>query len=84
MQNWFEFNPGGTHTQNGFGLEYFEHDLTVAYGHTGGVDGFNSYAWHYPAHDITIAVIYNFIPGTAQDFNLAQDLLKNLEAIAFE
>lgn len=84
MQNWFEFDPGGTHSSNGYGLEYFEHELGVAYGHTGGVDGFNSFAWRYPTQDITIVVVYNFIPGTKKDYDLANKLSSDLEAIAFE
>ena len=71
MQDWFDIRGGG---KNGYGLEYFEHDAGISYGHTGGVDGFTSFVDYFPEEEVTITVLFNFSMGTEAHFNATLDL----------
>lgn len=82
MQDWFDLPGNNFHVKNGYGLEYFKTDFGAAYGHTGGVDGFNAVALYYPDKAISAVVLLNFTPSTEKDYNLITDFRKDLEAAA--
>lgn len=79
MQDWFDIQGGG---KNGYGLEYFEHDVGISYGHTGGVDGFSAFVDYFPEQDVTIAVLLNFSMGSEAHFNATLDFLDAIYEIA--
>lgn len=74
MTNWFDI-PEDWHwdaygqIQNGYGIEKFDTDFGVAIGHTGGIDGFSTYAYYFPDSDKTYILLQNSIglDGRASD-----------------
>jgi CubicO group peptidase (beta-lactamase class C family) len=54
--------------QNGFGYGLFKiaYDNMAAYGHNGGIDGFQSMAYHLPKDDLTVTYLSN---GTVYPIN---------------
>lgn len=67
MTEWFDIpsdwvgdvEDGFSHYRNGFALEYFETAHGDAYGHLGGIDGFNSTAFYFPEDDMTFVFLRN-------------------------
>jgi D-alanyl-D-alanine carboxypeptidase len=80
MQDWFDIEGNG---KNGFGLEYFENEHGISYGHTGGADGFTSVAHYYPNEDITVIILLNFTPSDDL-FDTTLDFISDIKDIAFE
>lgn len=78
MQNWFDLPENQTHIKNGYGLEYFKFDRGNAYGHTGGVDGFSSYAFYYPESETTIVVLFNYSISTDKDYQTFKAFFEEL------
>lgn len=74
MTNWFDL-PEDWHwetygeTENGYGLEKFNTDYGYAVGHTGGIDGFNSYGFYFPEKDMTYVLFVN----NTRAFNKSKD-----------
>lgn len=64
MMSWFDL-PENWHwetygqTENGYGLEKFNIGNSYAVGHTGGIDGFNSFAFYFPVEDMTYILLVN-------------------------
>lgn len=64
MSDWFDL-PEDWHwesfgqTENGYGLEKFNVGDTYAVGHTGAIDGFNSYGFYFPQEDMTYILFVN-------------------------
>ena len=80
MQDWFDIEGNG---KNGFGLEYFENEHGISYGHTGGADGFTSVAHYYPNEDITVIILLNFTPSDDL-FDTTLDFISDIKDVAFE
>jgi D-alanyl-D-alanine carboxypeptidase len=80
MQDWFDI---GGNRKNGFGLEYFENEHGISYGHTGGADGFTSVAHYYPNEDITVIILLNFTPSDDL-FDTTLDFISDIKDVAFE
>ena len=65
MTNWFELPEDWKdyevfgQLKNGYGLEHFEHEHAWALGHTGGIDGFLSYAFYFPEEDYFVSLVVN-------------------------
>lgn len=74
MTNWFDL-PKDWHwdtfgqTENGYGLEKFNTDYGYAVGHTGGIDGFNTYAFYFPEKEMTYVLLVN----NTKAFNRSKD-----------
>ena len=64
MTNWFDL-PEDWHwtsygqTENGYGLEKFHAGDHYAAGHTGGIDGFNTFGFYFPEEDMTYILFVN-------------------------
>ncbi len=64
MTNWFDL-PENWHwktygqTENGYGIEKFNTDYGYAVGHTGGIDGFNTFGFYFPEEDMTYILFVN-------------------------
>ncbi len=64
MTNWFalpedwQWDMYGQ-TENGFGLEKFNTDYGYAVGHTGGIDGFSTFAFYFPDTDMSYILLVN-------------------------
>jgi D-alanyl-D-alanine carboxypeptidase len=80
MQDWFDIEGNG---KNGFGLEYFQNEHGISYGHTGGADGFTSVAHYYPNEDITVIILLNFTPSDDL-FDTTLDFISDIKDVAFE
>ena len=80
MQDWFDI---GGNRKNGFGLEYFENEHGISYGHTGGADGFTSVAHYYPNEDITVIILLNYTPSDDL-FDTTLDFISDIKDVAFE
>lgn len=86
MTNWFDL-PEVWHwdtygqTENGYGLEKFNTEYGYAVGHTGGVDGFISYAFYFPETDMTYVLLVN----NTSAFNTSKDqIFKEVTKVMFE
>ncbi|MFD1552912.1 hypothetical protein DNU06_07895 [Putridiphycobacter roseus] len=86
MTDWFDL-PEDWHwetygqTENGYGIEKFNTQNGVAVGHTGGIDGFNSYAFYYPETDMSYVLLVN----NTRAFNTSKDqIFKSVSAVMFE
>ncbi len=82
MQDWFDISDEGD--KNGYGIEYFTGDYGIYYGHTGGVDGFSSFARYYPEQDTYIAILINMSPGPYADFLNLDAYLEAIEEVVFK
>ena len=80
MQDWFDIEGKG---KNGVGLEYFESEHGISYGHTGGADSFTSVAHYYPNEDITVIILLNFTPSDDL-FDTTLDFISDIKDVAFE
>ncbi len=64
MTDWFDI-PEDWHwesygqTENGKGLEKFNTEYGYAVGHTGGIDGFNTFGFYFPETDMTYILFVN-------------------------
>ncbi|MFL1897470.1 serine hydrolase domain-containing protein [Aquimarina sp. 2-A2] len=79
MQDWFDIEGDG---KNGFGLEYFENEYGISYGHSGGADGFTSVAHYYPNEDITVIILLNFTPSNDL-FDVTLNFISDITDVAF-
>ena len=86
MSNWFDM-PEDWHwdtygqVNNGYGLERFDTDYGMAVGHTGGIDGFNTYGFYFPEQDMTYILFVN----NTRAFNNSKDqIFKEVAKIMFE
>lgn len=86
MTNWFDL-PEDWHwetygqTENGYGLEKFNTDYGYAVGHTGGIDGFNTYGFYFPENDATYILLVN----NTRAFNSSKDqIFKEVTAEMFK
>ncbi len=84
MQAWFDFDEGEGHIKNGFGLEYFNFENGVAIGHTGSVDGFSSILYYYPEQDVLIVGLFNYSPGSVEEYEKLLQLEKDINQYIFE
>lgn len=70
MTNWFEIPKDWQweeygQTENGYGIEKFNTAYGYAIGHTGGIDGFSSYAFFFPETDHTYVLLVNSVVANA-------------------
>ena len=68
MTNWFDLEEDDQweefgQTENGYGLEKFNTQYGYAVGHTGSIDGFNSYGFYFPESDMTYILLVNSTKG---------------------
>jgi len=61
MTDWFNLDPMMEygHVRNGLGLEYYETDRGIAFGHGGSADGFYSVMHYFPEQDATLVILIN-------------------------
>jgi len=64
MTNWFELPADWQwemygQTENGFGIEKFNTEYGYAVGHTGGIDGFSTFAFYFPDTDMSYILLVN-------------------------
>ena len=87
MQNWFEkpyyWDQERMYT-NGYGLEYFDNEYGIAYGHTGGVDGFLSLLNYYPDQDVLFVLLVNFTVGSMKEYEKMESHIADFEEAIFE
>ena len=73
MINWFDLPPEAQSnedpivTKNGYGLERVESQYGFGLGHTGGIDGFNTFAFYYPETDTTYVLLLNSVTAAGTD-----------------
>ena len=87
MTNWFELPEDWKdyevfgQLKNGFGLEHFENQHAWALGHTGGIDGFLSYAFYFPEQDYFVSLVVN-----TADYDLQGriDIYREVVEVMFE
>jgi len=85
MTNWFDLPEDWKdyevfgQLKNGYGLEHFENEYAYALGHTGGVDGFLSYAFYYPEKNYSIILVIN----TADQLDSRIDIYKEAIEVMF-
>lgn len=78
MMTWFDM-PEDDHweefgqIQNGYGIEKFDTEYGDAVGHTGSIDGFDSYALYFPEQDMTYVLLLN---GTKGDSDAEENIFK--------
>lgn len=66
----------------GYGIDRFQTNYGIAYGHTGAIFAFNAFLFHYPENGATLAIAYN---GTSLVLNdRKEELRKALMALLFE
>ncbi|WP_422105231.1 serine hydrolase domain-containing protein [Winogradskyella sp.] len=63
--------------KNGYGLERVESLYGFGFGHTGGIDGFNTFAFYYPETDVTYVLLLNSVTaaGTNAPANIQTEIL---------
>lgn len=87
MTDWFDKPPYWDEEdsyRNGYGLEWFDNEYGVAYGHTGGIDGFSSLAHFYPEKDVTVVALLNFVLATEEAWYALEDFIAGMEGAIFE
>ena len=84
MQNWFDLPDNSVQTKNGYGLEYFENKKGIAYGHTGGVDGFSSMSYYYPKDDVNVVFLFNYSTSTDKDYELLVNFMDAMDEAIFD
>ncbi len=85
MTDWFDLPDYWTDSdygfsRNGFGLEYYQTPHGPAFGHFGGVDGFNSIMLYFPEQQTTFATMIN----GAVDFEGRLQFYQEAQRILFE
>ena len=85
MTNWFDLPEDEQweafgQTENGFGLEKFNTPFGSAVGHTGGMDGFDSYGFYFPQEDMTYILLVN---GTNGDSDAHENIFNSVLEIMF-
>lgn len=85
MTNWFELpNDAQNDTpliiKNGYGFERVESDYGFGLGHTGGIDGFNTFAYYFPDADVTYILLLNSVTagGTKAPENILKQTLNTI------
>jgi D-alanyl-D-alanine carboxypeptidase len=72
MKDWFDIElsyDSQDKTKNGYGLEYFELKPGIAWGHTGGIDGFGSFMYYFPEKKVTLTILINYDPYSEKQCN---------------
>lgn len=72
MTNWFDLpndaqNDDPLIIKNGYGFERVESDYGFGLGHTGGIDGFNTFAYYFPDTDVTYVLLLNSVTAGGTD-----------------
>lgn len=81
MTHWYDI-PEGWHwdtygqVKNGYGIERFDTKYGMAIGHTGGVDGFTSYAFYFPEHDKMYILLNNSINASDRSAEIFESVLE--------
>jgi D-alanyl-D-alanine carboxypeptidase len=83
MTNWFDLPADAQETEplitkNGYGFERVESDYGFGFGHTGGIDGFNTFAYYFPETDVTYVLLLNSVTakGTDAPTNILNEVLE--------
>lgn len=87
MTNWFDLpsdeqNDDPLILKNGYGFERVESTYGFGLGHTGGIDGFNTFAYYFPDTDVTYVLLLNSVTAGGTDapkniFNQTLDAIFN-------
>ena len=71
-----------TSESTGLGIDIYQTSYGEAYGHTGGIFGFNAYLLHFPERNSTLAIAYNGNEERGGDYK--SDFRKEMLALMFE
>lgn len=66
--------------KNGYGFERVESEYGFGMGHTGGIDGFNTFAYYFPDTDVTYILLLNSVTagGTKAPENILKQTLETI------
>ena len=83
MFNWFDL-PEDWHwetfgqTENGYGIEKFNTPYGWAIGHTGGIDGFSTYAFYFQEADMTYVMFTNSVSAYPAEAAIYEAVLEKM------
>lgn len=79
MTAWFEtpdiFHGFFNQSENGVGIEKFNTEYGTAIGHTGNIDGFNSYGFYFPTEKATYVLLTNTVGDTDAEANIFEEVM---------